>query len=59
MAEKCIYNTALGGHAKGYDIKIISEGIVGTTPKKKDNAIRKMKDKGIKFISISEIINAP
>lgn len=58
MAEKCIYNTALGAKNKGYDIIIVSEGIVGTTAKKKDKAIKKMKDKGIKFISITEIINA-
>lgn len=59
MAEKCVYNTALGGKAKGYNIKIVSEGIVGTTHKKKENAIRKMKDKGIEVISMTEIINAP
>ena len=59
MAEKCIYNTALGGKAKGYDIKIVSEGIVGMTPKKKEKAIIKLKDKGIKIIPITEIINAP
>ena len=57
MAEKCLYDTALGGKARGYDINIVSEGIVGTTPKKKEKAIKKMKEKGIKTISINDIIN--
>jgi nicotinamidase-related amidase len=57
MADKCIYNTAIGGQLKGYDITIVPEGIVGTSPKKKEKAIIKMKDKGIKFIPITEIIN--
>ena len=48
MAEKCIYNTALGGKDKDYDITIVPEGIVGMTQKKKDKAIEKMKVKGIK-----------
>jgi nicotinamidase-related amidase len=59
MAEKCIYNTALGGKSRGYDMTIVSEAIVGTTPKKKETAINELKEKGIKFISITEIINAP
>jgi len=59
MAEKCIYNTALGGKDKDYDITIVPEGIVGMTKKKKDKAIEKMKVKGIKFLPMSAIINAP
>jgi nicotinamidase-related amidase len=59
MAEKCIYDTALGGKKRGYDITIVPEAIVGMSPKKKDKAIRKMKDKGIKFIPVTEITKAP
>ncbi len=59
MAEKCIYNTALGGKDKDYDITIVPEGIVGMTQKKKDKAIEKMKVKGIKFLPMSAIISAP
>jgi nicotinamidase-related amidase len=59
MAEKCIYDTALGGKDRGYDIMIVPEGIVGMSQKKKDKAIEKMKDKGIKFLPMTEIINAP
>jgi nicotinamidase/pyrazinamidase len=57
MAEKCLYNTALGGNARGYDIKIVPEGIVGATQKRKDKAIKKMKAKGIKVIPLNEIVN--
>lgn len=59
MAEECIYNTALGGKDRGYDIMIVPEGIVGMSQKKKDKAIEKMKDKGIKFLPMTAIINAP
>jgi nicotinamidase-related amidase len=59
MAEKCIYDTALGGKDKDYDITIVPEGIVGMTQQKKDKAIEKMKVKGIKFLPMSAIINAP
>ena len=59
MAEKCIYNTALGGKDKDYDITVVPEGIVGMTQKKKDKAIEKMKVKGIKFLPMSAIIIAP
>lgn len=58
MAEKCICDTALGGKSRGFDMTIVSDGIVGTTPKKKETAINEMKEKGIKFIPITEIINA-
>lgn len=59
MAEKCIYDTALGGKGRGYDITIITEGIIGMTPEKKAKAIKKMKAEGIKFMSITEIIRLP
>ena len=59
MAEKCIYNTALGGKDKDYDITIVPEGIVGMTQKRKDKAIEKMKVKGIKFLPMTSVINAP
>lgn len=59
MAEKCIYNAALGGKDKDYDITIVPEGIVGMTQKKKDKAIEKMEVKAIKFLPMTAIINAP
>jgi nicotinamidase/pyrazinamidase len=59
MAEKCIYDTALGGISRGFDMTIVQEGIVGSTPKKKEGAINEMKEKGIKFIPISDITKVP
>lgn len=58
MADKCIYNTALGGLERGYHIKIVTEAIVGSTQKEKDKAVAKMKDKGVEFIQMNEMINA-
>ncbi len=36
MAEKCIYDTAVGGMEIGYEIMIVPEAIVGSTLKKKE-----------------------
>jgi len=55
LAEKCIYNTALGGNARGYEMYIVPEAIVGKSEKSKQKAIRKMSEKGIKVLSINEI----
>ena len=57
MAEECIYKTAIGGIERGYDITIVSDGIIGKTEKKKEKAIKKMKKKGIEFITMEEIDN--
>ncbi len=57
MADKCIYDTALGGKEKAYDITIVPEGIVGLTPKKKEKAIKKMQEKGIKILPMKEIVS--
>jgi nicotinamidase-related amidase len=56
LAEKCIYNTALGGKEKGYNMYLIPEGIIGKTTKKKVKAINKMIKKGIKLLPIKEIL---
>jgi nicotinamidase-related amidase len=58
MAEKCLYNTAIGGKDRGYSMVVVPEGIVGATQKKKEKAIEKLKGKGIKFMPMAEMINA-
>lgn len=58
MADKCIFDTAIGGIEKGYSVSIVPEGIVGTTVKKKDKAIKKMKDKEVKSLPIKSITGA-
>lgn len=59
LAESCIYQTALGGKDKGYNMYIIPEAIIGKTPKKKEKAIKKMLEKGIKLLPLNEIISTP
>jgi len=56
MAEKCLYQTAMGGIARGYNIYIVPEAIVGMTQKKKVKAIKKMNKNGVKSLTIKEII---
>jgi len=50
MAEKCIYDTALGGLERGYKISILSEGVIGSSPAKKEKALRKLAEKGIRIL---------
>ena len=59
MADKCVYHTALGGKSRGYNIMIAPEGIVGTTQKKKEKAIARLKGKGIQIISMAGVTPAP
>ncbi|MFZ4545897.1 MAG: cysteine hydrolase family protein, partial [Bacteroidales bacterium] len=58
MAEQCLYNTAIGGKNRGYSMVVVPEGIVGTTQKKKEKAIEKLKSNGVKFMPMAEIINS-
>ena len=57
LAEECLYQTALGGLQKGYNIFIVPEAIIGKTPRRKDKAIKKMVDKEIRLLPIKEIMN--
>jgi nicotinamidase-related amidase len=59
LAEKCIYSTAIGGKEKGYDIYIVSEAIVSKSKEKKEKTFKKLTEKGIKILTISDIINTP
>lgn len=56
LAEKCVYDTALGGKYKGMDISVVPECIVGTTPKKKEKAILKMNEKGVRSIPMKKLL---
>lgn len=57
LAEKCIYQTALGGQESGYKIYIIPEAVVGKSEKSKGKAFGKLKRKGIEFIPIMQVIS--
>ncbi|MFH1120959.1 MAG: isochorismatase family protein [Bacteroidota bacterium] len=50
MAEKCIYDSALGGIERGYKISILPEAVIGSSPAKKEKALRKLEEKGIRII---------
>lgn len=54
LAEKCVYNTAIGGLKKGYDICLISEAVIGKTPGSKQEALDTLAKKGIKITSLAE-----
>jgi nicotinamidase-related amidase len=58
LAEKCIYDTALGGKKRGYNINIVPEAILGKTAMSKEKVIKKMAKKGIKIMALKDIINA-
>lgn len=55
LAEKCVYNTAVGGKEKGYDVYIIPEAIISKSKEEKEKAFRKLTEKGVKILPISEI----
>jgi nicotinamidase-related amidase len=59
LAEKCIYQTALGGKARGYDIYIVPEAIMGKSAKSKTKVFAKLQKKGIKIILLNELIDVP
>ncbi len=58
LAEKCIYQTALGGINRGYSMYLIPEAILGMSLKSKTKAMTKMAGKGIKTLSLHEINQA-
>lgn len=50
MAEKCIYDTAIGGLKRGYKISILQDAVIGSNPAKKEKALKKLEGKGIQII---------
>jgi nicotinamidase-related amidase len=59
LAEECIYNTALGGKKKGYDIYIVPEAVIGKTLKCKEKTLQELKEKGINLVPLNDLIKAP
>jgi nicotinamidase-related amidase len=58
LAEKCVYNTAVGGKEKGNDVYIIPEAIISKSKEEKEKAFKKLTEKGVKILPISELSNA-
>lgn len=59
LAEKCVYQTALGGKTRGYNIYVVPEAITGKSEKSKSKVFEKLKKRGIKVLSLKELINVP
>lgn len=58
LAEECIYNTAIGGKGKGYDVYIVSEAVIGKSKEGKDKTFKKLTENGIKILPFGEIVNS-
>lgn len=54
MAGECVYNTAMGGLEKGYDMYIIPEAVIGKSDKKKEKAIGKMSKAGVGILTLDQ-----
>ena len=57
LAEQCVYHTALGGLAKGYEIILVPKVIVGKKEKSKNKYFEKLKEKGVKFVDYDSLLN--
>lgn len=47
MAEQCVYHTAIGALKEGYSVYLIADAVMGSTPKKKEKALKKLAKKGV------------
>jgi len=59
LADKCIYDTAIGGVKRGYNILLVPEAVMGKNKESKQKAINKMAGKGVKILPIKEILQVP
>jgi len=57
LAEKCVYDSAIGGKERGYDIYIVPEAITSKSIQKKEKTLAKMTKKGVEVLHLSEIID--
>lgn len=57
MAEGSVTATILSALKKGYSVVIIPETIEGKSTNSKERVLEKLKNKGVKIIHLSEIIN--
>jgi len=51
LAEKCVFNTAMGGLEQGFNIYIIPDAIMGKNRSSKEKAIGKMVENGARLMS--------
>jgi len=53
-AERCVYNTLIGGRELGYNMFVIPEAIIAKKTNKKLKAISKLSKKGVKVLSLKD-----
>ncbi|MFZ5942253.1 MAG: isochorismatase family protein [Bacteroidota bacterium] len=56
MAEECIFNTAIGGKIRGYNITVIPEALLSRSETKKGRALQKMEKKGVGILTLDQIM---
>lgn len=56
LAEKCVYQTVLGGKQRGFSMTVVPEAIIGKTEKSKQKVIQKMREKGIEVLPVKDIL---
>lgn len=56
MADKCVFNTSIGGLEKNFHISIVPRCTIAASEKKKHKAIEKMKLKGVEILLIDDLI---
>jgi|GEM_PF-3542016 len=49
LAEKCVYNTVIGGIKHGFNIFVYTDGIIGKNPESKNKVLKKMIEKGANY----------
>ena len=54
-AERCVYETVLGGLKLGYEMYLMPEAILGVNPEGKDKSMEKLVKKGAKLTTLKEI----
>lgn len=56
MAEECIYNTAIGGKSRGYNISVVPEALLSRSETKKARALEKLEKKGVGILTLDQIM---
>jgi len=55
MAEKCVYESLIGGIKLGYEMYVIPEAIAGKSQKSKYKTIKELQNNGINILKIAEL----
>ena len=56
MAEKCVYESLIGGVELGYEMYVIPEAIVGKSTKSEEKIIKKLQASGVNILHLDAMI---